>query len=72
MSESPIESDGEYDRVVKNKKQRFLDDSKESVLEERVSKIVNSIDKMAAEAREDRQELTNVLKNLIDELQRRL
>ena len=54
------------------KKQRFLDDSEENRLEERVTRIANSLDKMAAEAREDRQELTNVLKNLIGELQQRL
>ena len=54
------------------KKQRFLDDRKESLLEERVSRIADSLDKMAAEAREDRQELTTVLKDLLAELQRRL
>ena len=54
------------------KKQRFSDDRKESLLEESVTRIANSLDKMAAEAREDRQELITVLKNLVGELQRRL
>lgn len=54
------------------KKLRFSGGIEESLLEEKFACITDSIKKMAAEAREDRQELNILLKNLLHGLQKKL
>jgi hypothetical protein len=54
------------------KKPRLSSNKKKNVLEEKVAHIADSIERMAREAREDRQEFNATLKELLCELQRRI
>lgn len=70
-SESPIDDDDEGDTVPSAKRQCVSNESGVNLLEG-VVRIAGSIDRMAAEAREDRQEFNDTLKKLLRELQRKL
>ncbi|KJA15737.1 hypothetical protein HYPSUDRAFT_58638 [Hypholoma sublateritium FD-334 SS-4] len=69
LSESTIESD---DNGVQEVKRQRLSENVEENLAESVVRVAGSIDRMAAEAREDRQELHATLKKLVRELQRKM
>ncbi len=53
------------------KKLRFFSGIEERLLEEKFACIADSIKKMAEEAREDRQEFSILLKDLLHELQKK-
>lgn len=66
-SESPIESDDESSQGMK--RQRLSGNDEENLLRESVTRIAEGVDRMAMEAREDRQDIHALLKKLIRELQ---